>query len=233
MKETPTTFQRLIRERRIPVRTIPAFLLAGLLALSAAYGCASIDSAPLSDRPDAPAPIRSLVILPTAPQLAHNGSEVNISQLREDARVLDELYAEYFEGVDAVTILTEERQEALSHELTGSWLERARGISKNLGSDGVLVTVIERFFEREGTKYAVDSPASVAFSFQLLRTDSDRIVCAGQFAETQQPLMANIFAFPKAARRGFKWLTARELAHDGLWGKLDECEQLQHLRSAP
>jgi hypothetical protein len=211
------------------VRIIPAFLLTGLLALSAACGCAPIEREPVTPI-TGETPIRSVVVLPTTSQLDHNSVAVNVYQLREGADDLDQLHAEYFAGIDAIDLLPEERQEALSAELTGSPLERARRIGQKLGSDAVLLTVIERYFERQGTTYAVDSPASVAFRYQLIRVDSGRVACTGQFSETQQPLSQNIFAFPQAASRGFKWLTARELAQDGLRRKLSECEPLQQLR---
>ncbi|MDA8165075.1 MAG: hypothetical protein M0017_08595 [Desulfobacteraceae bacterium] len=213
------------------MRIIPAFVLTGLLTLSAASGCAPVKKEPPAPQINEP-PIRTLVILPTTPQIEQNGSPATIKELHTGAEVLDGLYAEYFAGSEDVSLLTEERLEALSGDLTAGRLERAREVGKKLGSDAVLLTGIGTYAERVGTNYAASSPASVGFRFQLLRVDNGRVACVGQFAETQQPLSENILAFHKAASRSFKWLTARELARDGLQQELKDCEPLQQLRHA-
>lgn len=217
------------------MRTFPTLLLAGLLTLGTACGCSLIgggNPAPLQT--GKPVVIHSLVILPATPPQPENGQQAGLRELRQGAAALDDLYSQYFEGVDTVTLLSHERQEALSGDFTGSRTERARLIGKKLGSDAVLTTVVERFSKRQGTQYGVSSPASVAFRFQLILVGSGKVACTRQFAETQQPLTANIFAFSQAASRGFKWVTARELAREGLHRELGECAPIQQLRtSAP
>jgi hypothetical protein len=214
------------------VRTFTTFLLAGLLTSWGICGCSLTGREPTLPQAEKPVPIHSLVILPTTvPQLEQNGKGENIHQLQNGAKVLDELYNEYFGGLDAVTLLPEERQEALIADFTGSPSERARLIGEKLGSGAVLATTIMRFSERQGTKYAIDKPASVAFRFQLILVSSGKVACVGQFAETQKPLTENIFAFPQVASRGFKWVTAQELAREGLKHELDECAPVQRLHS--
>lgn len=88
------------------------------------------------------------------------------------------------------------------------------------GADAVLMGYLYRFEDRVGTRYSVDSPASVTFSVhlvKLLKADkSGRIVWMGHFEETQLPLFENLLKLGTFVKRGGKWLTAYEMAAAGL-----------------
>ncbi len=91
-------------------------------------------------------------------------------------------------------------------------LETARKVS----AQAVVVGQVFRFKEREGTSYSVQSPASVAFDILLYNAGDGRLLWSGHFDETQQALTENLFNMSAFVKRGIKWLTARELATDGL-----------------
>lgn len=89
-------------------------------------------------------------------------------------------------------------------------------IGEKSGTDAVLYGRIFRYEEREGRAYSVQRPASVAFDLHLVRTSDGVIIWKGRFDETQTSLMENILRFPSYLKRGFKWLTADELAEEGV-----------------
>ncbi len=84
------------------------------------------------------------------------------------------------------------------------------------GVDAVLMGYIYHFKERVGTSYSVESPASVSFSLFLVRVKDGQIVWRGIFEETQQALSENILRIGAFIKRKARWITAREMAADGL-----------------
>jgi hypothetical protein len=87
-------------------------------------------------------------------------------------------------------------------------------------ADAILVGYLFRFKERVGASYAIESPASVSLSLFLLRMDDGRVVWHSHFEETQQSLFENLLKIGAFIRRKARWLTARELAADGLQNML-------------
>jgi hypothetical protein len=82
--------------------------------------------------------------------------------------------------------------------------------------DAILVGYLFHFKERVGTRYSVESPASVSFSLFLTRVSDGRIVWRGVFEETQQALSENLLKLGAFIKRKGRWVTVRKLAADGL-----------------
>jgi len=82
--------------------------------------------------------------------------------------------------------------------------------------DAILTGYLFRFKERVGKRYSVESPASVAFSLFLFRVSDGQILWRGIFEETQQSLSENFLKLGTFLKRKARWVTARELAADGL-----------------
>jgi hypothetical protein len=97
-----------------------------------------------------------------------------------------------------------------------SQLELLVKVGREFEADGVLVSFIYRFKERRGTRYAVERPASVAFSLFLIQVPEGRIVWERHFDETQRSLNEDLFAFGTFLKRGGRWITASEMATSGL-----------------
>ncbi len=93
---------------------------------------------------------------------------------------------------------------------------------RHFGADAVLAGNLYRFKERDGTDYAVKTPASVAFTLVLVRVSDGRVIWSGMFDETQQPLFENIFKLGLFFKRKGKWVTAEALAVQGLGQVLEE-----------
>lgn len=82
--------------------------------------------------------------------------------------------------------------------------------------DAILTGHLFHFKERVGTAYSVESPASVAFSLFLIRVTDGRVLWRGIFEETQQSLLENILKIGSFFKRKARWVTAREMAAEGL-----------------
>ncbi len=85
-----------------------------------------------------------------------------------------------------------------------------------LGADGIIVGYVFRFRERQGYPYSVEKPASVAFDIHLVRVSDGVVVWQAAFDKTQSSLMENMFLISSFYKRGGKWVTAGELADEGV-----------------
>ncbi|MBF0495841.1 MAG: hypothetical protein HQK58_04595 [Deltaproteobacteria bacterium] len=104
----------------------------------------------------------------------------------------------------------------MSYEAKTSPLVLVQEVGKALNADAVLVCYLFRFQERVGTTLAAESPASVAFILNMVRTSNGEIIWQRVFDETQQSLSENVLNLQAFFQRGVKWLTAEELAQAGL-----------------
>ena len=89
-------------------------------------------------------------------------------------------------------------------------------VGKSFAADAVLVGSIYRWREREGTDYAVNRPASVAFNLHLISTAEARILWKAKFDKTQQSLSENILDLATFRESGGRWITAEKLGILGL-----------------
>jgi len=95
-------------------------------------------------------------------------------------------------------------------------LEMIVEIGRSLGADAVLVGYVYRFKERQGSTYSVGTPASVAFDIDLVSVNNGRIIWYGRYNETQKALTDDLFQFGKFIKRKGRWVTAWEMAVNGL-----------------
>jgi hypothetical protein len=87
---------------------------------------------------------------------------------------------------------------------------------RSFGTELVMTGYIYRFEERVGTRYAVDSPASVALSVHMVSTADGRNLWYGTFDETQSALSEDLFKLKTFLKRKGTWVTAEEMAKAGL-----------------
>ncbi len=143
------------------------------------------------------------------------------------AEVLQEVISDYFKDNHSVRVISEEQQEALAGDDTGSRAKLIRTVTEKMESDHALIFSLLRYRERDGDEYSVEEPASLVFEFKLIKVANGETVCRGRFDETQQPLTENILNFFTALKRGFKWITVREMAVEAIRKKLAACPTLQ------
>ena len=75
---------------------------------------------------------------------------------------------------------------------------------------------VRRYRERVGDEWGAKSPASVGFVLDLIDVRRGDIVWSASFDETQKSLSENIFALGDITQRGVRWLSADQLAQEGV-----------------
>lgn len=105
-------------------------------------------------------------------------------------------------------------------DLTSNDMEIFQKIGQTFSADAVLTGFVYRWRDREGTDYAVDRPASVAFDLYLIRPTDGAILWKGRFDKTQKSLSENLLDMDTFIKGGGKWMSAEKLAKLGLEGLL-------------
>ena len=101
-------------------------------------------------------------------------------------------------------------------------IEILQEIGAALEADGILVGYIYRWREREGTDYAVNRSASVAFDLHLIDTVGGTILWRSKFDKTQRSLSENVFDLKTFFASKGRWMTVENLAMLGLRKMLAE-----------
>ena len=173
-------------------------------------------------------PVKSIGVLPAQPAsiTVQPSDTKTMKQLEAGAQIINTLLLDYFRDHKNVRLISQTELESLQGVQAGNPLFVAREAGRQLGYDAVLVTEVMRYQARTGSAYAVDSPASVAFSLKLLTAANSQVIWSADFDQTQQPLFDNILQ-SRTTGSGFRWLTAAELTQAGLTKKLDRCSYLQ------
>ncbi len=105
-------------------------------------------------------------------------------------------------------------------DVVGSEVEVIQKIGHAFSAEAVLVGYLYRFQEREGTDFAVNRAASVAFDLYLIKPGDGAILWKGRFDKTQQHLSQNILDLDTFVKGQGRWMTAERLAEIGLEGVL-------------
>jgi hypothetical protein len=103
-------------------------------------------------------------------------------------------------------------QHALAARPTAA--EAAR-VGEALATDVVIIGSLSEYVDRVGGDYGVETPASVAFTVDLVEAKSGHPVWHGEFAEEQQPLLTDLGGVSAFWSRRGRWLTAAELSDQG------------------
>jgi hypothetical protein len=93
---------------------------------------------------------------------------------------------------------------------------RLRRLGEMVYADAVIAGRIQRYRERIGDEWGAKSPASVAFVLELVDARRGDVIWTARFDETQKSLSENIFAIADIGQRGIRWLTADQLAEEGV-----------------
>jgi len=150
-------------------------------------------------------------------QLSLEGDEV-----AEDAdRLLTESVFREMERIHGTTVIPLDRSigayfRAPRDDLKDTLRTMAHKTGEALGADMVMTGFVWRYKDRVGGDRAASSPASVGFTLILFQAAQSRILWSERYEETQQALSENILNAKAFFDRGGKWLTADELAREGL-----------------
>ena len=109
-----------------------------------------------------------------------------------------------------------EVREALLNVPPSSEEVRLKRVGEMVYADAVMMSRLQRFRERVGDEWGAKSPASVAFILDLVDVRRGDIVWTARFDETQKSLSESIFSLGDIGERGVRWLSAEQLAQDGV-----------------
>ena len=134
--------------------------------------------------------------------------------------VVQDVFVEEFSAHKQWTVIPMDRVSAVynrisSQDLKDTPAEELSKVGKELEADGVVIGYVSCFRERKGYALSAERPASVTFGVYLVRVSDGAMVWGKIFDKTQQSLMENLFQASTFLKRP-KWLTARELAEEGV-----------------
>jgi hypothetical protein len=92
--------------------------------------------------------------------------------------------------------------------------EVGRAVSETFGVDALVFGEVRRFTKRSGGAKGSSRPASVRFDLELHGADGT-LLWRGVYDETQRSISEDLGGFSVARSRGFRWLSAEELAEYG------------------
>lgn len=109
-----------------------------------------------------------------------------------------------------------EMREALASLPPSDEATRLKRAGERVYADAVMMSRVQRYRERVGDEWGAKSPASVAFILDLVDTRRGDIIWTARFDETQKSLSESIFSLGDVRERGVRWLTADQLAQEGV-----------------
>jgi hypothetical protein len=203
-----------------------------LLILLVFWGCRYTDGLSVTLAPEGKVALKRLVILPFEDIIPKEEAATIVScplcgavfhgdkNSMSEGAALEDIFLERLQEYKQFTVLPPESSEEVYRRLSATGKAPLTDILKltggELGADGVLIGYVYRYRDRKGYSYSVEKPASVAFDVHLVRVADGLIVWRGVFDKTQSSLMENLFQLSSFYRYGIKWVTAHELAEEGV-----------------
>jgi hypothetical protein len=174
-------------------------------------------------------PLSCIAVLPanTSADLDETVSYAKAQALEQGAAYATDVIDRELRGNPKVRIINSFQVDSLVSDVSGGISGTVAALGQKLQCDGVLLTTVSRYQQREGTEYSVDAPAAVEFSMVLRHSARGNILWSADFREEQESLLSNLFSFSKAQKRGFKWVTAEQLMEQGIKERLGDCPYLQ------
>jgi hypothetical protein len=88
--------------------------------------------------------------------------------------------------------------------------------------DYLIVPQIIQIHEREGSEIGVTRPAEILMDIYLVDVKNATLVARSNYEERQVGLMENLLTLPKFLGRGGVWVTAADLAKEGMFKAVQE-----------
>ncbi|HOK06670.1 MAG TPA: hypothetical protein PLN44_04200 [Syntrophales bacterium] len=214
-------------------RSFSSFFVFLLLAALAVGGCHRASGVTTQGGPDKGAAFKRIAVLPFQDLSPDEyaalavAAKVPISSLKGEsspgvpARIVQDLFWERLAAKGHFDLVSTDRTAGILSQVihTDGNMGLPEGmvrIGRQLEADGVLVGYVYRFRERKGYDYGVEKPASVAFEVQLFRCRDGDLVWKATFDKTQTSLMENMLQISNFVKDRGRWITARELAAEGV-----------------
>ena len=135
--------------------------------------------------------------------------------------IIQEIFIHKISASGNVEVIPFEKTESVYKRISSEsfkeplWITLSK-VGQELKADFVAAGYVYRFSERVGYKFSSERPASVAYEIHLLDSQSGNIVWRGFFDKTQKSLMEDVLQISSFFKGGGKWLTARQLAEQGM-----------------
>lgn len=189
-----------------------------------AAGCAGKqDTAQTVQDPEVPVSCIGVLPVHSAVDMDETLSQAEIRVLKEGGQVMDGVLKGVLGGKGNVQFVTSQQLTVVSGGEGLMSLENARQVASQLGCNALMETTLSRFEDRVGGQYGVKQPAAVTFEYKLYEVGEGKVLCHGRFDEQQKSVMENLLTFNTASSRGFTWVTAEELAREGVKERLGQC----------
>jgi hypothetical protein len=133
---------------------------------------------------------------------------------------------EYFGDNSRIVLLGDDQLQSLLGAATGTNRQLIQVAGEKLNCTKALQITLERYRERLGDEYSATDPATLAFEYQLINLADGKVLCFGQYDETQKPVSENVLDIGQAFKRGFKWITIADLTKEALKRKFTSCPGL-------
>ncbi|MGO9136522.1 MAG: hypothetical protein ACLP9S_15095 [Syntrophales bacterium] len=155
------------------------------------------------------------------------------SYAKGSEKIVEGIFLDRLKDEKALALIPPERVGGVYEGVTAGLfkadlLEVLKKVGTELEADGIILAYVYRFKERKGYSLSAEKPASVAFEIHLIRVGDGAIVWRGIFDKTQISLMENLLQIASFIKEGGKWVTAKELAAEGMDEVLKDFPGVRH-----
>src|SRR5512147_2536563 len=204
------------------LKPITLWLLCFALVSACSFAPANLQSKQSSDLENRR--IRRIAVIPPALPAAAPAPSAPFAAVpparsseREAAESLARIvYGSLVALPDWQVVSESEVREALMAVPPGTEEAKLKRVGEMVYADAVMMSRLQRYRERVGDEWGAKSPASVAFILDLVDVRRGDIVWTARFDETQKSLSESIFSLGDIGARGVRWLSAEQLAQEGV-----------------
>ena len=213
-------------------KSVFAYLAVPCLALMVLAGCASSTPVRTAQSSKEPVVLKRIAVVPfekltssDASRMARcpvSGTVFTTCDLPQNADLtIQEFFLGKLDKSGKYSIIPPYQSDAVYQKVKGdnpkaSVTQQLQLTGKALEVEGVVAGYVACFRERVGYKYSAERPASVAFGIYLVRSGDGELAWGNIYDKTQQSLSENLLQASTFFSKGLKWVTAEELAEDGV-----------------
>ncbi len=186
----------------------------------------------IGDGKQSQAPLKPLTCIAVMPAGTNVDKDEKVSYdqartLENGAAFVTGIMARELGGNIKARVVSVGQAASLAPEVAGGSFGMVSAIGKKVGCEGVLMTTVRRFKQREGTEYASDDPAAADLQMVLIHAASGAALWTADFRETQESFLDNILSYDKMQKQGFKWISVEQLVEQGIIERLTTCPYLK------
>jgi len=176
--------------------------------------------------------VKRLAVIAFQPLLPEEGSTMVVCPLcgggyssgkieKGAEKIVEEGFIDKLRDFKEVKIIPQEKVTAVYNRVSAEALKKPllavlKKVGAELKADVIVIGYVYRYTERVGYDFSAERPASIAFEIHLLNVKDGSTIWRGVFDKTQKSLMENVFQASSFFKGGGKWLTASQLAKQGI-----------------